>query len=43
MTLHLNTVSNLLWEALNVLMNADEFNTFRLVGGTSLSLQHGHR
>lgn len=43
MTLHLNTVSNLLWEALNVVMNIDEFNSFRLVGGTSLSLQYGHR
>lgn len=43
MTLHLNTVSNLLWEALNVVMNIDDFNSFRLVGGTSLSLQYGHR
>ncbi|MDO3694735.1 nucleotidyl transferase AbiEii/AbiGii toxin family protein [Wenyingzhuangia sp. chi5] len=24
-------------------MNKHEFNTFRLVGGTSLSLQYGHR
>ncbi len=43
MALHLNTVSKLLWESLNVLMNTDEFNSFRLVGGTSLSLQYGHR
>ena len=41
--LHLNTVSNLLFDILNQLMHADEFNTFRLVGGTALSLQKGHR
>ncbi len=43
MTLHLNTVSDLLWNSLNQLMTIDEFNTFRLAGGTSLSLQLGHR
>ncbi|MDX1774872.1 nucleotidyl transferase AbiEii/AbiGii toxin family protein [Oceanihabitans sediminis] len=43
MTLHLNTVSDLLWKSLNTLMTIKEFNSFRLVGGTSLSLQQGHR
>lgn len=43
MPLHLNTVSDLLWESLNTLMAIEEFNSFRLVGGTSLSLQQGHR
>ncbi|WP_394906094.1 nucleotidyl transferase AbiEii/AbiGii toxin family protein [uncultured Mesonia sp.] len=43
MPLHLNTVSDLLWESLNTLMTIEEFNSFRLVGGTSLSLQQGHR
>lgn len=43
MALHLNTVSDLLWESLNTLMSIEEFNDFRLVGGTSLSLQQGHR
>jgi len=43
MPLHLNTVSDLLWESLNTLMSIEEFNSFRLVGGTSLSLQQGHR
>ena len=41
--LHLNKVSNLLFDILNQLMHADEFNKFRLVGGTALSLQKGHR
>jgi len=41
--LYWNTVNNLLKESLLVLMNADEFSQFRLVGGTSLSLQLGHR
>lgn len=41
--LYLNTVNNLLFEILNQLMDADEFNKFRLVGGTALSLQRGHR
>ena len=43
MTLHLNTVSDLLWDTLNKLMFLKEFNSFRIVGGTSLSLQLGHR
>lgn len=43
MALHLNTVSDLLWESLKTLMTIEEFNNFRLVGGTSLSLQLGHR
>ena len=43
MALYLNTVSDLLWSSLNTLMNIEDFNSFRLVGGTSLSLQLGHR
>ncbi|WP_462281517.1 nucleotidyl transferase AbiEii/AbiGii toxin family protein [Salinivirga cyanobacteriivorans] len=43
MSLYLNTVSDLLWNALKQLMRTEEFNSFRLVGGTSLSLQLGHR
>lgn len=43
MRLHLNTVTNLLWTTLQKLMSIEEFNSFRLVGGTSLSLQLGHR
>ncbi len=43
MTLYLNTVSSLLWNLLIQLMSIEEFNAFRLVGGTSLSLQLGHR
>ncbi len=38
-----NTVSPLLLSILKRLMSAKEFNDFRLVGGTSLSLQLGHR
>ena len=41
--LYYKTVSPLLLSALQKLMKADEFNSFRLVGGTSLSLQLGHR
>jgi len=41
--LHLNTVSDLLWDSLNKLMSLKEFDSFRMVGGTSLSLQLGHR
>jgi|SRR5690606_14042979 len=41
--LHYNTVTPLLLEVLNDLMNADEFGPFRLVGGTALSLYYGHR
>jgi hypothetical protein len=42
-TLHLETVSTLLWHSLNKLMNLELLNNFRIVGGTSLSLQMGHR
>lgn len=41
--LYFNTISNLLKFVLLKLMNADEFSDFRLVGGTALSLQLGHR
>lgn len=41
--LHWNTVSPLLKEVLLDLMQEDLFSSFRLVGGTSLSLQIGHR
>lgn len=43
MELHLNTVSDLLWDSLHKLMSINKLNSFRLVGGTSLSLQLGHR
>ena len=43
MDLHLNTVSPLLWDSLKSLMRIEAFNSFRIVGGTSLSLQLGHR
>ena len=43
MELYLNTVSDLLWNSLKQLMSIQEFNSFRIVGGTSLSLQLGHR
>ena len=43
MKLYLNTISDLLWNSLNTIMNIEEFNDFRLVGGTSLSLQLSHR
>jgi hypothetical protein len=38
-----NTVTPLLRSALELLMSEPLFNSFRLVGGTSLSLQFGHR
>jgi predicted nucleotidyltransferase component of viral defense system len=41
--LHWNTVNNLLREVLLKLMGAEELREFRLVGGTALSLQLGHR
>lgn len=41
--LYWKTVNDLLRENLLLLMEADEFTEFRLVGGTSLSLQLGHR
>jgi predicted nucleotidyltransferase component of viral defense system len=41
--LHYKIVNNLLKEVLLQLMAAKAFENFRLVGGTSLSLQIGHR
>ena len=41
--LHWNTVKPILKEVLTVLMQEEQFDRFRLVGGTSLSLQLGHR
>jgi predicted nucleotidyltransferase component of viral defense system len=43
MNIFKNTVSDLLWEILLKLMSFEELNSFRLVGGTSLSLLLGHR
>lgn len=43
MKLHLDTVSPLLQDVLEFLMQRPEIEMFRLVGGTSLSLQLGHR
>lgn len=43
MKIYRNTVSDLLWKILNKLMSFEELNTYRLVGGTSLSLLLGHR
>lgn len=41
--LYYNTVSPLLLSVLKTLMSAKEFDEFRLVGGTALSLYRGHR
>ncbi len=41
--LHYNTVNALLQDCLRKVMAAKEFSSFRLVGGTALSLQLGHR
>jgi predicted nucleotidyltransferase component of viral defense system len=41
--LYYNTVSSLLLKILQQLMGVEEFCEFRLVGGTALSLQRGHR
>ena len=41
--LYYNTVTPLLRQVLIEVMSAEVFAPFRLVGGTSLSLQHGHR
>ncbi|PRY21724.1 nucleotidyltransferase AbiEii toxin of type IV toxin-antitoxin system [Spirosoma oryzae] len=41
--LHYNTVNKLLRKSLSTLMSAEVFAPFRLVGGTALSLQLGHR
>jgi hypothetical protein len=43
MPLHWNTVTPLLKASLEKLMHCKLFDPFRLVGGTSLSLQLGHR
>jgi hypothetical protein len=43
MPLHFNTVTPLLRTILEDLMQAQEFDSFRLVGGTALSLYYGHR
>jgi hypothetical protein len=43
MKLHYDTVKPLLNEALIKLMQLPELESFRLVGGTALSLQKGHR
>lgn len=43
MKIYLNTVSVVLWDVLKQLMTLEVLNSFRLVGGTSLSLQLGHR
>lgn len=41
--LHLETISSATLELLNKLMNFNEFDKLRLVGGTGLALQIGHR
>ena len=43
MNLHYETVSPALLNILKKLMQADVFQDFRLVGGTALALQRGHR
>lgn len=43
MTIHYQTVSEQLLTILRDLMQTDVFSQFRLVGGTALSLQRGHR
>ena len=41
--LYYKTVNKLVLDSLNLLMAAEPFDGFRLVGGTALSLQIGHR
>lgn len=41
--LYYNTVNKLLHQSLLHLMSVEAFDDFRLVGGTALSLQIGHR
>lgn len=41
--IHKQTVNDLLWTVLKDLMDYDSLARFRLVGGTALSLQLGHR
>ncbi len=43
MKLHKETVSELLLSSLQKLMEEEAFSQFRLVGGTALALQLGHR
>lgn len=43
MKIYKETVSDLLWKTLVKLMQLKELSSFRLVGGTSLSLLLGHR
>lgn len=43
MKLYKKTVSPVLWDVLGRLMGLESLSEFRLVGGTSLSLQIGHR
>ena len=43
MKIYRNTVSDLLWNTLKKLMSLEELKTYRLVGGTCLSLLLGHR
>jgi len=43
MKIYKETISDLLWKVLNRLMIFSELESFRLVGGTSLSLILGHR
>jgi len=38
-----NTINPLLLSVINTLMAASEFDVFRLIGGTALSLYRGHR
>ncbi len=42
-TLYTNTINELVKNSLQILMQAPVFDPFRLVGGTALSLQVGHR
>jgi hypothetical protein len=41
--LHYNSINQQLLSTLKTLMAAKEFNAFRLIGGTALSLLRGHR
>ncbi len=43
MKIYLNTVSQLLLDTLHKLMSFPELSSFRVVGGTALGLQLGHR
>lgn len=43
MSLYYETVSDNLISILRKIMESDYFSSFRLVGGTALSLQRGHR